>query len=173
MVRKASLLEMKSLLLACVAMAFTLSGCEFYGELYADPPDDNRAKLVVENAGSDSVLVVNGHTVGRARAFDDEDSKGAANGVDSELFLQSLFEFAGAQTIHFHVYIFCQNVQQAVAHAASNEKRAPTCLINELCQFNADVFLILCDREKHLVRGVRSWKLEARSSGVSNRAIGS
>lgn len=65
---------MKPTLFACLAMALAVGGCDVYGNMNQDAPADERAKLVIENAGSDDVLVVNGETVGRAAAYDDEGS---------------------------------------------------------------------------------------------------
>lgn len=63
---------MKMPLFAGLAMALAVGGCDVYGNLNQDPPPDSRAKLVIENAGPDAVLLVNGETVGRAAAYDDE-----------------------------------------------------------------------------------------------------
>jgi 3-oxoacyl-[acyl-carrier-protein] synthase III len=65
---------MKPTLFACLAMALAVGGCDVYGNMNQDAPPDQRARLVIENAGSDAVLVINGETVGRAAAYDDEDS---------------------------------------------------------------------------------------------------
>lgn len=65
---------MKLPLLACFAMALAVSGCDVYGNMNQGAPPDGRAKLVIENASPDAVLLINGETVGRAAAYDDEDT---------------------------------------------------------------------------------------------------
>lgn len=65
---------MKRAILLAFGAALALAGCDVYHGMRATAPpaDDNRARLVVENAGTDSVLVINGETVGRAAAFNSE-----------------------------------------------------------------------------------------------------
>ncbi len=63
---------MKLKLLACAAIPMALGGCDLYEDMNRDAVTDTRAKLVIENAGTDAVLRVNGETVGRAAAYDDE-----------------------------------------------------------------------------------------------------
>lgn len=61
---------MKRTILFTFGAALAVAGCDIYDDMPRAAAEDNRARLVVENAGTDSVLVINGETVGRAAAYD-------------------------------------------------------------------------------------------------------
>ena len=61
---------MKLKLLGCLTLALTIGGCDVYDDRHQDNAEDNRARLVIQNASPDAVLLINGETVGRAAAYD-------------------------------------------------------------------------------------------------------
>lgn len=94
---------MKSKLAAGLMLALTAGGCSVY-DVRDDPATDNRARLVIENAGTDAVLLVNGETIGRAAEYDSEsDAFRLSQGnylvevreVEDKLLVQTVFATDG------------------------------------------------------------------------------
>ena len=65
---------MRLKVLGCLMLALAAGGCDVYNDMNQEPAEDNRARLVIKDAPPDSVLLINGDTVGRAADFGDEDS---------------------------------------------------------------------------------------------------
>jgi hypothetical protein len=65
---------MRLKVLGCLMLALAAGGCDVYDNMNQEPAEDNRTRLIFQNAPPDSVLLINGETVGRAADFGDEAS---------------------------------------------------------------------------------------------------
>ncbi len=98
---------MKAKLAAGLMLALTAGGCSVY-DVRDGAVEDNRARLVIKNAESDAVLMVNGETIGRAAYFDSESnafrlSQGnylvAVRVMQTEQLVQTVFATDGTTEI--------------------------------------------------------------------------